>query len=340
MKRHRLYVILFIISFLEVTANSVNKLPVQLTGDTFSVILTGHWYGDGSNYTGLPASTVWANIDRINKSTAVLHMGDLFMDVRNDYSVYLSRFFSKIKTPIFNAVGNHDISGEYYYQNIGITDYNVKIGSAVFIILNTERDNGEISLKQMELFADSADVWLKQGIKYIFFCSHRPIWLNAENDFADLFPYRTKSLTGNNFNSNVLPILKSLSRYFEISLVSGSKGDARASVFYSKGVDHPELTYVISAIRGNPSDSWIELQFYNDTCIWNHYNLVGMEQATHLADLGVSYWKDSLSSPPFNWRLLPLYILNTVLSFEFYGGIFFSLLLGIIFLAFKNYRRL
>ncbi|MBK6526581.1 MAG: hypothetical protein IPG07_14185 [Crocinitomicaceae bacterium] len=45
---------------------------------------------------------------------------------------------------MFNAVGNHDITGSVYQENYGATFFKFQIGNDIHVILNTELDNGDL----------------------------------------------------------------------------------------------------------------------------------------------------------------------------------------------------
>jgi hypothetical protein len=308
---------------------SVNGLAFTPKSDTIRMLISGHWYGDAPNNSGLPTATVWAAIPKINQYDAVIHLGDLYRDVSFDHPKYRTEFYPELTVPLYNAVGNHDLTGNFYEQEIAPTDFVLKLQGGVFIILNTERNDGDLDDNQINLFRDSASVWKSQGIKYLFVCTHRPIWLESEADFKGLFPYRTKSVLGNNYNKKVLPVLRDLNKYFQIILLAGSKGDARASVFYEEGNEFP-FTYVISAIRGFSDDSWIELVMTPDTLIWKHVACVGDKELPPLKNYNVDYWKSPDDSPAFNWRLFPLHIKNIFFSIEFWWGILLAIIIGMV----------
>src|SRR5688500_16545784 len=86
-----------------------NHKAVQIdsTG-SYSFIVSGHFYGDGTNKTGYPANTLLANLDHINESDAcmLICLGDLFMDIKNEIPNYQMSLFDKLEIPLFNAVGN------------------------------------------------------------------------------------------------------------------------------------------------------------------------------------------------------------------------------------------
>src|SRR5688572_17181145 len=61
----------------------------------YSFIVSGHFYGDGTNQSGFPANTLLAKLDDINQSGAcmMICLGDLFKDPANDLPNYQSSLF-------------------------------------------------------------------------------------------------------------------------------------------------------------------------------------------------------------------------------------------------------
>ena len=68
-----------------------------------------------------------------------MSLRDVFLDVRNDISLYEKKFFSKIYTPFYIAVGNHDVSGSFFEDEIGKTSVQFTFGNDVHLILDTKK---------------------------------------------------------------------------------------------------------------------------------------------------------------------------------------------------------
>jgi len=106
---------------------SLNNQPLDSTinHSDFTFIVTGHIYGDGTNQSGYPASTFLANLDNIKQLNPafIWFTGDVFKDIENNYINYQQSIFSKIDFPMYNAVGNHDLTVVCYNKNIGDTRF-------------------------------------------------------------------------------------------------------------------------------------------------------------------------------------------------------------------------
>ena len=106
----------FVSGFSSDVISPFNSLVLEkdsVDADNFSFIVTGHLHGSSTNMSGYPANTLLMNLDRLNnsESTFIIALGDVFMDVKNDRDNYQWSLFDRLKIPLFNAVGNHDLSG-------------------------------------------------------------------------------------------------------------------------------------------------------------------------------------------------------------------------------------
>jgi hypothetical protein len=304
------------------------------TGD-YSFIISGHFYGGSSNTTGYPANTLLAHIDEFNASDAIMLvcLGDLFMDVRNDIPKYESSLFSKLKVPLLNSVGNHDLSGDVYQQNFGETVFGFELGDDYHIVVDTEVSDGDLNEKQTDVLRQA----LAKAYENVFVYSHRTIWKKMYPEMDGIFEDNTQSMTGNNFESEIYPILSEVGLTSKVYWFSGSLGDAPASFFYHKDNN---ITYVATAIRALPRDAVLEVSVQNGDVEFKTKSLTGQELEP-LEYYNVDFWQSTSSKPPFNWRLLPLYAKQTVFSWSFLWGILFSasFIGGVLFFKRRRKRR-
>jgi hypothetical protein len=316
-----------------------NKALVQVEDTAnFSFLVSGHFYGASSNQSGYPASTLLASLDMLNKSDAafVMCLGDMFMDVRNDIPNYINSLFSKLEKPLFNAVGNHDLSSDEVYQKkFGDTYFSFIKGINAFVVLDTEKDDGSIKHEQLKMLSD---VLNSTSIKNVFVFSHRLIWAEQDEVLSPLFSGNTRSYISNNFSKEVLPLLETSSKH--IYWFSGSLGgNAPSSFFY-----HPyskNITYIATAIRDLPRDAVLEVQLKNDEV---HFNTVSLtrQELKPLEEYNLEFWQaNKPKAKVFNKRLLPLYIKNMLKHWMFWTGVIigFVVLLVLIVLKSKLFGR-
>jgi hypothetical protein len=313
-----------------------NRMVQTDSTGNYSFIISGHFYGDGTNKTGYPANTLLANIDKINQSDAcmLVCLGDLFMDVKNDIPKYRTSLFDKLEVPLFNAVGNHDLSGTVYQEHFSATNYMFNIGNDVHVILDTERDNGDIKDDQLQMLQDLADKAAIENYDHVFIYAHRTVWQDAYTELDGLFEDNTQSIAATNFKDEVLPVISKMAKHTKVHWFAGSLGNAPASFFYFPD-EKNKITYIATAIRALPRDAILWVHVNNGEVTFETESLTG-QSVEPLEHYNVEYWKATSAAEPFNYRLIPLYIKNILLSRPFWYGMGFAFVLVI---SFKWMRR-
>jgi hypothetical protein len=340
-----IFQIILIIATFGVNAQNIrsNINHRSITTDSlhdYSFIVSGHFYGGRSNQTGFPINTILANLDWVNNSNAtmLISLGDMFMDVKNDIPNYKETFFEKLQIPIFNAVGNHDISSDIYQTNFGKTFFYFQINNDIHLILDTEINDGSIKNEQLELIKEvDRLVQGKGNIKNVFIYTHRTIWARSYSDLDNFFTDNTQSLLGNNYESEVLPILKSIQSTAKIVMFSGSLGSAPASFF--NYISNDSIQYVATAVRGLKRDAVLIVSSVSSNIKFNVKSLTN-QSLNKFETYDLQFWNQNFGKKEgFNYRLIPLKIKNIVTSFNFWFGIIVILsIIGVIKLI-RNFNR-
>lgn len=308
------YISILVICFLSVTTygqyvSPFNQKQVKVDGSEYSFIISGHFYGDGGNKSHFPVNTLLANLDWINNSNSAMLvcLGDLFKDISNDIPNYKTSLFDKLEMPLINSVGNHDLTGNIYQDNFGETAFSFELGNDIHIVLDTERDNGDITGEQLDLLSEAA-VKVKNGsVNNVFIYTHRTTWKGAYSEMVGIFEDNTQSVGGTNYESEVLPILKEMGTKTDVYLFSGSLGGAPASFFHFYDKDN-NVKIIATAIRGLPRDAMLQVMV-NETgeASFITKSLTG-EKLEALSHYNVQFWQTEVGAEPFNWKLIPYYI--------------------------------
>ena len=308
--------------------STFNGKPVEVDStNNYSFIISGHFYGDGNNKTGYPANSLLANLDKINQSDAcmLVCLGDLFMDIKNEIPKYKMSLFDKLRMPLFNAVGNHDLTDNIYQDNFGATFFRFRVGNDYHIILDTEKDNGDINADQLQLLKELEDLALKGTPGNVFVYGHRTVFKDAYAELDGLFETNTQGITTPNFETEVLPVLKNISATMNVYWFAGSLGDAPASFFHFRDEQH-NITYIATAIRALMRDAILWVHVNNGNVTFETASLTG-EVLEELEHYNVDFWQSTSASEPFNYRLIPYYFQQTLLSRYFWYGTAFAFLL-------------
>ena len=326
------YIALIVICLFGLSAKGQYKSPfnnkeIKVDGPQYSFIVSGHFYGDGENKSCFPVNTLLANLDWINGSNAAMLvcLGDLFKDVSNDIPNYQISLFDKLEMPLVNSVGNHDLTDNIYQDNFCETAFSFEINMDIHIVLDTERDNGDINGEQLDLLKEAAVKVEKGNRGNVFIYTHRTIWKEAYDEMDGIFEDNTQSIGGTNYESEVLPILKEMGLKSHVYLFSGSLGSAPASFFHFYDKDN-NVKIIATAIRGLPRDAMLHV-LVNEMgeASFITKSLTG-EKLNPVYYYDVEYWQTEVGTDPFNWKLIPYYIeLMVTHRFFWYGVICTSL---------------
>lgn len=336
--------ILFFLNTFNLCAQPISSfnnktLEVDSTGN-YSFIISGHFYGDGTNKSGYPANTLLANLDWINESDAcmLICLGDLFMDITNDIPKYKTSLFDKLEIPLFNAVGNHDLTGSVYQENYGATFFKFQIGKDIHVILDTELDNGDLKSDQLKMLSEVARQCKSEKINNVFFYAHRTIWKDSYTELEGLFQDNTQSITSVNYKAEVLPIVSRIAAKTNVFWFAGSLGNAPSSFFYFKD-EQNKITYIATAIRALLRDAVLIADIKNGQVSFTTHSFTN-QTLEPLEHYDVAFWKKTSAAEPFNYKLIPLYIKNIIFSRAFWYGIGFALVVfGTIWYIRKRRRK-
>lgn len=321
------------------SASSAN--PVGLNGvllekkDSVAVsfIVGGHLYGSG-NQSGYPASTLIANIDSINGSNIdfMVSLGDLFSNLKTDLKTYKYGLLDKLKVPLFNAVGNHDVfDPELYQKEFGKTFFTFTKSNSCFIFLDTEIDKGNISGEQLDLVKESFGKAAQKSLKNIFLFSHRPIWISQFPEIDEIFNGADKAMLST-YESTIAPLLKQSNA--KIFWISGSMGsNAKESFFIKK---EGNANYLLTAIRDRKEDGLLKVEVDDSGGV--HFKTISLagKNLKEIENYDTAYWRSSKGKVEFSWPVIKFHIYRTVMhKFFWIGGmtciITFLLLKRIIF---------
>ena len=332
--------------------NGLQVLPADSNGH-YRILIGGHFHGESTNRSGYPAATLLANLDTINALGANLFLstGDLFMDPVNDWPRYDRSLFSKLKMPLFNAPGNHDVDDDLEREHSGLSDSMWRVREYVpglgilnpylsqlsrmltleevrlleqargddFVLLDTESQEGMANDQAISYLHDVVENVVARRTRSVFILSHRPIWAEDDPEYSPLFEGNTRSLTGTNFKKDVYPLLEKIAEHAHVYWISGSMGgQAPSSIFFQQHAKN--ITYIQCAIRDEPRDALLIADVYPDTVKWSALSLTGQTLLAPEA-YDAKWWRAHLGkSEGFNWRLLPYLVKSIVTHRAFWWG--------------------
>ena len=325
--------IIFVYGF-ETIISPINDKVLILpeTSQEFSFFVMGHIYGSPSSSSAFPSSTLLANIDMINSNNAkfIISMGDNFQKVEEKYiENFIMSTSSKIEIPLFNAVGNHDvINRELYESYFGKTNIDFIYGSNLFIILDSEKDNGEIIGEQLNYLNNTLNYAIKtKKINNVFIISHKLIWCVNNEELGVVYRNLNSNYgyaNNNNFKDTVLPEIKRVSKTKNIFMLSGDIGiEGSLPLFYHKDTKN-NITYLATGIGDTKKDAILQITVPKDGAplTFKTVSLSG-EKIEVLEHYDVNYWDNYFGQK----NKIMDKLMNIFKHRYFHFGIIFNLIL-------------
>jgi hypothetical protein len=341
-------VILFLFKLSVLSAQIISpfnnkSINIESAKKELTFIVSGHFHGSSANQSTFPASTLLSGIDTINKLEPqfLMSLGDLFLDVNDTYIKNYSRsLFNKLQMPLFNAVGNHDLSnGNVYSKLFGETFYSFSINQNLFIVLNTEENDGSIKNTQLGFFKTTLTTAQEQ-FENIFIFSHRPVWAENNKRYEGLFAGNTRTEIGsNNFENEIKPLLLPVAKTKSVYWMSGSVAGGPASFFYDKD-PVTGIVFMQTAIRDLPRDAVLYVTINDSGVKFKCISLTGQE-LKEIESYDIAFWSSTVAPEErFNYRLIPYLTFQMVRHCYFWFGMLSaSLIFLLIFLSRKWKRR-
>jgi hypothetical protein len=311
-----------------------NGLSLQLDEkpQQYTILLGGHLYG-AYTHSEFPAASLLANIDKINASRAkfFISLGDNFRKCdKLQISNYKNAFASQLKIPMFNAVGNTDLSDrELYELEFGKNTYYAFIyNDDYFVFLDSELDNGSILGDQLAFFSETMRKASAQpSLNNVLIFSHRWLWA-VKSEYKAVYEISGLSYanyTNTNFLTRIEPALIELAKKKPIYWFSGENGPGGSlPLFYAKDPSH-NITYIAVGLGDTEKDILLECRFERSSPIrFTPISLTGHEVKA-LETYGLNYWKSYYHSNNTFFDKYTGKVRRMLQSIYFWTGIFVML---------------
>ncbi|BBM84893.1 metallophosphoesterase family protein [Candidatus Uabimicrobium amorphum] len=310
--------VLFIVFFcLQITIYSqlAIKSPINqkfLTNDNknYNFLVLGHTYGAPENkHSVFPSSSLLANLDNINNSECafVVSLGDT---VRNSTDIQLANykyfFAQKLKFPIFNSVGNHEMTDRKKYESyFGKTYYSFAFQKELYIFLDSELDDCKIAGKQLKFFLECLELSkTNENIKRIFIFTHKLLWAKNIPVYSSFLKHINDSRykPDENFSSVIIPLLKKISRTKEVFWLSGDIGCSWSlPLFYDKNKSLG-ITFIATGLGDTVKDKAIKMHVGEEVSFSVFSLALTKEKQLPLESYNLEYWNKHFKKEKVSFR--------------------------------------
>lgn len=244
MKNSIYFFLILILAVSSVSAQNLFPSTVRNARD-YSFIVAGHSYGcrpeagECELSLGLYPKFI-KNIEQNKENINFLILtGDISRTSSEESWQQIKNELQGIGLPYYLVLGNHDYQTiqwqDVFIEKYGNTYYQFDVGFERFIILDSQKDNPNISLDQLQFLEKSLNE--SKGIKTVFIFFHELLW-NSDKKYQNVWPNKGSfyhNVKDSNFWAEVYPLLQEHSSQ-KIYLIAGDVGANPYSIpaYYEK----------------------------------------------------------------------------------------------------------
>jgi hypothetical protein len=265
----------------------------------------GHLYGHPSRERSVhPAASFLAALDEIRtlQPRFLVSAGDMIEETTSlQIQVLRESVLESLDFPVFNAVGNHDLTDRAAYQaQFGRTFFAFDYGSESYVILDSELSAGRIEGEQKEfLLAKLEEAGRRSEIANVFVFSHKLVWVRSTPAFrvvAEHVNSLESYADGTHFATEIEPGLRALAARKPVYWISGDIGTgASLPLFFHRDPRSP-ITYAATGIAETAGDAILRVRVGADATV----SLEAMELATWkslpVSEFGIERWERDLAT--------------------------------------------
>ena len=257
------------------SASTTEDLPnIQSDNQGYSFYIAGHTYGKpGVESKGLygPFTDKFHLINKYQSIKFGFLLGDLVKKASNEAWELVKKDLNSLDPRIENIIvpGNHDVGKgahgalrEIFLQQFGKTFFSFKHGKDLFIMLDGNISEWNISGEQLQFLKQSLPN-KKDSTSNIFIFSHQLIWQSSSKpEFKKIKPNSLEGRSNNlNFWDEVFPLFSDLTNnvyFFSGDIGAFPNGN---ELFYAKYLN---VTFVATGMGGGMRDNFLIVSVIKD----------------------------------------------------------------------------
>lgn len=247
---------------------AMNSTPLENNDEPIKFLVSGHIYGKPGEDDFHPSPTLLRNISllRLENPDFVVFLGDTVWKPSNEnFDLLDLLILDPFEVPVFNAVGNHDVTKRDLYQSrYGNTVYAFVYKHQLFFILDTTLKYYDLNADQLSFVENTIEDQIQiSDITTVNIFMHHVLFLDeGEVSGKQLLKPNEGDGTSAAFHeflqSTIYPISQSIPVYIYAGDVGAfSKGNL--SPLYKKSPDY-DVTFVATGIGNNKFDSILIVQ--------------------------------------------------------------------------------
>jgi len=275
---------------------SMNSIPLEDNDRPLTFLVAGHIYGKPGDEEFHPALTLLSNIallKRYDPDFAVF-LGDTVWKPSaknfNDLEMFI---YDQMDIPVFNAVGNHDVTRRDMYQDrYGSTVYAFNYKNQLFIILDTTLKYYDLTPNQYSFVLDTIKEQ-SPDLEAVHIFMHHVLFL-SENEIhgKEIIKPNEGDGTSPDFLAYLETYLVPLSKTKPIYIYAGDVGafqGGNLSPLY-KRVQSEKIYLLATGLGNNPNDSILLVEAnYSGEIIIKPISLDGKEMNA-IDSYNMEYW--------------------------------------------------
>ena len=251
---------------------SMNSIPLVDNNQPIKFLVAGHVYGKPGEEEFHPAATLINNVALLRNLNPdfVVFLGDTVWKPKGDnFDTLDLLLLEPLQVPIFNAVGNHDVTKrDIYQERYGDTVFAFIFKNQLFFILDTTLQYYDLNPDQLIFVQSTIENQMKASdLSAIHLFMHHLLFLDEEEVYGK---QHLKPNEGDGVSESFQDFLKStlyqVSDSIPIFIYAGDVGafkPGNLSPLYKQDPGH-NITFLASGLGNHQNDSILIVEEDND----------------------------------------------------------------------------
>ena len=275
---------------------SMNSISLEDNDLPLTFLVAGHIYGKPGDEEFHPALTLLSNIALLKEIDPdfVAFLGDtVWRPSEENFNDLEMLIIDQMNIPVFNAVGNHDVTNRDLYQSrYGSTIYAYKLKNHLFFILDTTLNYYGLTPDQYSFIIDTIDEQ-SPNLKTVHLFMHHVLFLNEDEIYGKQI---NKPNEGDGLSLDFLTFLDtdltSISKNTPIYIYAGDVGayqGGNLSPFY-KRIPGQNIYLLATGLGNNPNDSILIVEATENGEVHIRPHSLNGNQMNAIESYTMEYW--------------------------------------------------